>query len=66
MPYKFTIGIHIDTGMLESGTVGFSVRLKKYVVPLQGSSSTSMLRHYEIQRCVDDVNVEVTAEHNRA
>ena len=32
---------------------------------IQESSLTDMLRHYEIQQCIDDVNLQVASEHNR-
>lgn len=31
----------------------------------QESSMNDMLRHHEIQRCIDDVNEQMSAEHNR-
>jgi len=34
-------------------------------VCIQESSENEMLRHYEIQQCVDDVNLQVAKEHNR-
>jgi len=35
------------------------------VVLIQESSVNNMLRHDEIQRCIDDVNLQVADEHNR-